>query len=116
LLRLTKNKTNVRGLKIDDVCKIFYDALFKHGPIFDVKTEHFEKSLDSRHLLTKQVRKTKGKLSYKKIVSNLKRKQASYVYLNRSMEKLLDSMFFFKSRHKRYKNLISSFRDQLKYV
>jgi ribosomal protein S7 len=117
LLKSNKNKSNVRGLKINDVCKMFYDALFNKGPIFDLKAEHFKKAMSSRYLLRSLFKSKKGKYSVKKLFKSAKKNQVKYIYTNATIKKLLHSLLFLNFyRTKKIRKFNSILRRGLKYV
>jgi hypothetical protein len=73
---------------------MLYDALFKQGPIFEVKKEHFKKSLEYRHILTKEIRKKKGKVSANRLLAKINAQNIIYTYSNNTINKLFSSIFF----------------------
>jgi len=117
LLKSNKNKSNVRGFKINDVCKMFYDALFSTGPIFDLKSEHYKKSMSSRHLLRTLNKSKKGKYNVRKIIKSKKEDKLDYVYTNATIKRLLHSLLFLNFYStKKIRKFNASLRRGLKYA
>lgn len=51
ILKKQKNKTNIRGININDVSKHLIDSVDKKGLLFKLKRQHLAYSLSGKHLL-----------------------------------------------------------------
>jgi len=51
ILKKQKNKTNVRGINIDDISRHLIDAVYKKGLLLKLKRQHLAYSLSGKHLL-----------------------------------------------------------------
>jgi len=51
IIKKQKNKTNTRGISINDVSKHLIDAVYKKGILFKLKRQHLASSLAGKHLL-----------------------------------------------------------------
>ena len=57
IIKKQKNKSNVLGLKIDDVSRHLIDAVNNRGLLFNLKKQHLSMSLSGKHLLYTNRRK-----------------------------------------------------------
>lgn len=51
ILKKQKNKTNVKGISVNDVSRHLIDAVYKKGLLLKLKRQHLSYSLSGKHLL-----------------------------------------------------------------
>jgi len=57
LISSQKNKTNVRGIKIDKIARLLLMAMIKKGNVYDQKIDYVDKAFTLRYLLLRKNKK-----------------------------------------------------------
>jgi len=124
LISSQKNKSNVRGIKVNDVARLILLAASLKGNAYDQKMDYTKKVYSSRHVLLKMGgrRNKRNFKRYQKTV--LKELEAKYGVLKKkkpletvaaSIEKLFDTFIFlkYKRKYRRIKRVINDLRSTL---
>lgn len=67
LISNQKNKSNVRGIKINDICRLIAYSLKDKGNAYDQKLDNLKKAYSARHILLKMGGRRLNKRAFRKL-------------------------------------------------
>ena len=109
LISSQKNKSNVRGVKINDVSRVIALLLFNKGNAYDQKMDNLKRAYSARHILLKMGGRRVNKRAFRrlqnKVLEELKIKhgvaeKSDDETLSDSIPKLFNLMIFLKYKRK----------------
>jgi len=127
LISNQKNKSNVRGIKINDVSRLILFALLLKGNAYDQKVDYMKKAYSARHILLKMGGRRFNKKAFKRyqkvVLKQLEKKYGVLTKKKRietkseSIEKLVDTFLFlkYKRKYRKIKIVINRLRSYLLY-
>jgi len=128
LISNQKNKSNVRGIKINEVSRLILHSIFNKGNIYEQKIENLKRAYVARHILLKMSGKKTNKRAFKhlqkQVIDSLEKKyeiledvdkKSKRESLIDSFEKLFDVFLFlkYKKKYRRIKSIIKDLRFSL---
>jgi len=121
MIKSQKNKTNILGIKVNDIVNNIVNSFYKKGEAFKLKKNYVKKALDSRYILLQKNRFSKFRS--RAIVKKMKKTIASKLLAKKKIDfdivgklrirNFIKSMLFLKYKNYKYKKPIRNFKKLL---
>lgn len=127
LISNQKNKSNVRGIKINDVSRLILLSLLLKGNAYDQKVDYLKKAYAAKHILLKMRGRRFNKKAFRSYQNEvLKKLEEKYGVFKKTekieshseaIESVVETFLFLKYRRKnrKVKKILKEFREYLLY-